>query len=399
MIDLQFKDLPNQLTSLCNPSRLAPRFPSENSAKKMVKGFFFRLNQDRRRTHHKHIREDHCSIWRERIGKLCRRIFQMNSISILIFCALKFESALGGGDYVGNVFFDNVRYAYAHVETFIQACLKSNICELQNEEQILLNKILTAMAREKKDPNQIQFPRNENLFYVNNTIYLSLTDRRVGAPIYFNVNHLLPDHGSEWRQIVGVETAIVYLIRELGFHHEGLNRNQLRDLGVKLQTYLTRNTLSMPISEELENIRVQLRNLGTPFEEGFTSELLLSDTEGLDSISQSSPLSWSCPQGFIQLGDPVYSNPLWIPQSGGDGTPTIYTLYAHVEMRCVQPSQASHALNLIFAMEGQFQLIQGRSSSMKFLNRSKDLSVRYYLCETTGGGHPYCVHGKRRGDN
>lgn len=179
----------------------------------------------------------------DHINSIDRTINIDNNISI---------DAARRGDVMGNgggLAEQNIIYAYRNITKFIDICLDSNDCRLDNNERQILQKIKSNMYREYLN-DQIVFKSESaepGTFLINGEPKIAKTWLYVEAPIMINKDLLYQTNTAGKVVPLALSQAVALLIHELGHHHNITDHTMLDLLGVKV---------SMAVGRDLEKARV-----------------------------------------------------------------------------------------------------------------------------------------------
>jgi hypothetical protein len=156
------------------------------------------------------------------------------------------------GDVMGNgggLAEQNIIYAYGNITTFIDICLDSNDCRLDDKEKDILKKIKANMHREYVQ-GQIVFKSERaepGTFLLHGEPKIAKTWLYVEAPIYINKDLLYQTNTAGKVVPLDLSKAVAIMIHELGHHHNINDHTMLDLLGVKV---------SMAVGRDLEKARV-----------------------------------------------------------------------------------------------------------------------------------------------
>ena len=145
----------------------------------------------------------------------------------------------GGGAAEGTL-----TYTFLNIETYIDLCLSSEICQISDREKEILTQIKKSMDDEFAQEKPLVFMSensNPGTFIIDGEIKIAKTGNYVGSPIYFNTDLLYFKNNLGIYESIDIKTAIGILIHELGHHQNNLNHSFLDALGAKVALGLNKH--------------------------------------------------------------------------------------------------------------------------------------------------------------
>lgn len=169
----------------------------------------------------------------------------------LSFIALAAFSGLArAGNEVGGagIAENNILYAWQNLGTFIDLCLGSPHCLLNDRESNSLVKIRDSLPKERESKEPILFKSGQqhgSFFIVDGLVRIARTGFHVGDPIYINVDLIYPVAAPASIPLLpppdrplDIPLAAGVLVHELG-HHQGERDHAFLDgLGAKVNSGL-----------------------------------------------------------------------------------------------------------------------------------------------------------------
>jgi hypothetical protein len=147
----------------------------------------------------------------------------------------------GGGVVVGNgagIVENNFQQAYQSLDTIIQNCLNIENCSLQDDERVLVTKILAIVKRNSSKTDRLIFTSEKahpGFFTTGEaeTNRVAKTELSPESPIFINTD-MLYDLG---KPTLTFENIVALLIHEIGHQTGKLEHTALDILGVKIGNF------------------------------------------------------------------------------------------------------------------------------------------------------------------
>nr|WP_295900084.1 hypothetical protein [uncultured Bdellovibrio sp.] len=181
---------------------------------------------------------------------------KLNALILSLIVSVSAVSAnariLRGGDLVNNgggIAEKNVFYAYEKLDKYIQICLKSDSCKLNERQRGLLQEIYDHMSLEKAN-KQLIFASEKNApgsFIIDGLVRVAKTGSTVGSPIYINSDLLYTKSEAEGYDPVSIPEAVAILVHEMGHHYGNYTHEELDLLGVRVSLLLQQKFISTPL--------------------------------------------------------------------------------------------------------------------------------------------------------
>ncbi len=157
-----------------------------------------------------------------------------------------------GGDMVNNgggIAEKNVLYAYEKLDKYIQLCLKSEACKLNDQQKTVLVQILSNMPKEKAGP-QLFFAsekKSPGTFIIDGLVRVAKTGHEIGSPIYINSDLLYSKNETGAYDPVSIPEAVAILVHEMGHHYGNYTHEELDLIGVRASMMLQQKFISTPL--------------------------------------------------------------------------------------------------------------------------------------------------------
>lgn len=209
-----------------------------------------------------------------------------------------------GGDLVNNgggFAEKNVLFAYQKLGTYIQMCMSSEFCKLDNKQKEILGQIANGLKDEQATPNQIQFASEKALpgtFILNGEVKVAKTGSKVGSPIVVNVDMLYTKNSMGFFIPASLSESVAILIHELGHHYGNYSHTDLDLLGVRVAMLLENNIYNTPLIPWSQLISATFINTGA--EEAFPDIIIYVQDQALD-ITEKYRKAIFCPEFFIPI--------------------------------------------------------------------------------------------------
>lgn len=193
-----------------------------------------------------------------------------------------------GGDFVNNgggLAEKNILYAFEKMDVFIQNCLSSPRCRVNEPQKNILKKILAGIAQEKKSTQIIvaSETKTPGQFMIDGLVRVAKTGNTVGTPIYVNSDLLYTKNVSGGYDAITIPEAVAILIHELGHHYGKESHSELDLVGVNVSVFLQQKLILTPMIPWAGDISASVFN--PDFNQSYP-EILLN--VGSDSINLSS---------------------------------------------------------------------------------------------------------------
>lgn len=159
---------------------------------------------------------------------------------------------LGGGDFVNNgggLSEKNVLYAYEKIGDYLQMCLSTDICKLNEAQKNILQKIANGLSEEKRNFQQLQFgseKKTPGSFMIDGLVRVARTGDTVGSPIFINVDMLYTKSADDYDP-TSIPEAVAILVHEFGHHHGAYGHEELDLLGIRVSMALQKKLVSTPL--------------------------------------------------------------------------------------------------------------------------------------------------------
>ena len=192
------------------------------------------------------------------IIKLLRRQTVLSLLAyFLIFCLIILLSspakAKAGGDLVNNgggIAEKNIVFAYQKMDSFLNLCLKSDSCRVDDEQKLILQQILSGLSAERQNKNQVQFVSEKNnpgFFILDGEVKVAKTGHTPGSSIFVNTDLIYTKNEMGYYIPMSVPEAAALLIHELGHHYGEYSHTDLDLLGVRVAILLQQKTYTTPL--------------------------------------------------------------------------------------------------------------------------------------------------------
>lgn len=173
-------------------------------------------------------------------------------VSLVVGLAAGSAFARRGGDLVNNgggIAEKNVFYAYEKLDKYIQICLKSDLCKLNDRQRGLLQQIFTNMPQEKLSKQLIfaSESKEPGTFIIDGLVRVAKTGSTVGSPIYVNSDLLYTKNEADSYDPVSIPEAVAILIHEMGHHYGNYTHEELDLIGVRASLLLQQKFISTPL--------------------------------------------------------------------------------------------------------------------------------------------------------
>lgn len=165
---------------------------------------------------------------------------------LILVGALSFSTRGFCGSEVGNgggIAEKNILFAFSSLGHFLNICLQTNACQLDETEKKLIKAIAADLPMEIK--TQIVFDsekKNPGFFKIDDQVRVAKTGDQVGDPIYINSDLLYTELSKNDFKPVDVPLAASILVHELGHHHSVRDHRSLDKMGTKIQMFLLTQT-------------------------------------------------------------------------------------------------------------------------------------------------------------
>jgi hypothetical protein len=161
--------------------------------------------------------------------------------------------SLAGGSIAGNgggIAEKQLDFAFDHLEEYLDFCLGTPLCGLNDDETKWAQAIRLSHSEEKSHGAVLQFRPGHAMprfFSVDGRLRVAKTGDHIGDPIYLNVDLLYVETENKMQQAIDLPMAISILVHELGHHHGISDHDRLDRLGTKLQTFFLKQSLHSEI--------------------------------------------------------------------------------------------------------------------------------------------------------
>ncbi|MFS4461042.1 hypothetical protein [Bdellovibrio sp. HCB2-146] len=180
-------------------------------------------------------------------------MMKLNCLIISLVATFVFGTAFArGGDLVNNgggLAEKNVMYAFEKLDIYIQMCLKSESCKLNDSQKALLETILQNLPAEKA-AKQLFFASEKKVpgsFIIDGLVRVAKTGSTVGSPIYINSDLLYTKNEANEYDPMTIPEAVAVLIHELGHHFGNYSHEELDLIGVRASLMLQHKFISTPM--------------------------------------------------------------------------------------------------------------------------------------------------------
>ena len=243
------------------------------------------------------------------IIKLLRRQTVLSLLAyFLIFCLIILLSspakAKAGGDLVNNgggIAEKNIVFAYQKMDSFLNLCLKSDSCRVDDEQKLILQQILSGLSAERQNKNQVQFVSEKNnpgFFILDGEVKVAKTGHTPGSSIFVNTDLIYTKNEMGYYIPMSVPEAAALLIHELGHHYGEYSHTDLDLLGVRVAMLLQQKTYTTPLLPWTQQISAVVIN--PDLENSFPNILLYIDDQVVD-VSEKYKEIASCPKFTIPI--------------------------------------------------------------------------------------------------
>lgn len=194
-----------------------------------------------------------------------------------------------GGDLVNNgggIAEKNMLYAYERLDKYIQVCLRSESCKLNDQQKVVLQQILKGLPEEKAQP-QLFFgseAKSPGLFIIDGLVRVAKTGSTVGSPIYINSDLLYSKNEAGVYDPVSIPEAVAILIHEMGHHYGEYSHEELDLIGVRASLTLQNKFISTPMIPWTTEISASVFN--ADLVSSFPEVLLTVGNEVIDISAQ-----------------------------------------------------------------------------------------------------------------
>lgn len=138
----------------------------------------------------------------------------------------------GGGDWIGNgarLSENRVLMAYGSLEKYLQATLSDRTQSLDEDQKLLLEKMVRDIPLEKKmNRAMIQFRPHSSIFIIDGKSKVAVTGLALGDTIFFNQDLIHYSEGPDKYSEISLTQAISLLVHEFG-HHQGVTDHTYLD--------------------------------------------------------------------------------------------------------------------------------------------------------------------------
>jgi hypothetical protein len=316
----------------------------------------------------------------------------------------------------GGIAEQNFTFAYQNLGKFIDICLKTEACQLNDKDRAVLKFISAELPNENP---KLFFSEDQSLFSDNQPApRIAVTGNKVGSPISINIKLLYPP-GEDGRPApLGIGEAISVLVHELG-HHNGdptLTHDYLDSLGIKVRAgYLKRAQVTrfpayfMPKIHRAD-LTVESLNTATLNQlpvPNATTLVVLSDGKNIYDLTQEL-LKLRHPENNKPLETVFFDNIHWVrsyefgPLDGGEQTVTLKLYGSAVcnPFRIYRTWNHDLILSLRFHVElgppEYISLIPGAPPASNLANRGDwryipgSAKAEFIECAATNNKHPEC---------
>lgn len=156
-------------------------------------------------------------------------------LCLAIFLPFSFAGEVNNG---GGFSEQNFLFAYSNLERFIDPCLSTEVCKIDDSERKILAQIKKSLVDERRANSYPLFKSgrlNEFNFNINGALRIAATGFDIGDPIYINLDLIYPKDFDGSTRALRVDEAVAVLIHELGHHHMVKDHQKLDFLGTKIQ--------------------------------------------------------------------------------------------------------------------------------------------------------------------
>jgi hypothetical protein len=180
----------------------------------------------------------------------CSRIFLFLTATLM---SATLWARGGGGDFVNNgggIAEKNVFYAYEKIDKYIQTCLKSDACKLNEQQKVILQQIANGLPQEKQVQQQLVFAsekKNPGTFMIDGLVRVAKTGSAVGSPIYINVDLLYTKTETGDYAPMSIAEAVAVLVHEFGHHYGNYTHEELDLIGVRVSLLLQQKVVNTPM--------------------------------------------------------------------------------------------------------------------------------------------------------
>ncbi len=236
----------------------------------------------------------------------------MNKLKLVLVSLLSLTSIIShaGGDLINNgggIAEKNILYAYFNLDKFMLICLRSEVCKLNDDQKMLLQKISDSFPQERESGTQIQMQsekKSPGAFMIDGSIRVAKTGSAIGSPIVINVDQLYTLNESGQYDAVTIPEAVAILIHELGHHQGSYSHETLDLLGVKVSLVVQKKFASTPMLPWSQEVSAEVFN--PPMNTAFPLLLLNIGDEVVD-ISELYRQTVRC--HYISLPVPIFDVP------------------------------------------------------------------------------------------
>lgn len=225
-------------------------------------------------------------------------------VLILLVNVLSINVFARGGDLINNgggIAEKNVLIAYERLGQYIQQCLNSQRCKVDQEQRLLLVNILEGLVLERGNGNQIIFASEKSqpgTFIIDDKIKIAKTGSAIGSPIYINVDLLYSRDEIGNYVPVSVNEAVAILIHEMGHHYGDHSHGQLDLIGIRVGLHLELKTYKTPLLPWSSKISAEVIN---PDIKSGNPQFLLYVEGSVVDLSQFLVESVYCPKFTIPI--------------------------------------------------------------------------------------------------
>jgi hypothetical protein len=159
------------------------------------------------------------------------------------------RSAFGaGGSDAGNgggIAEKRLIFVYQNFEKYLDSCLLTSFCRLDEKEMHLLKDIRSGLIGERKTPQQIEFLSGKSQpdsFKIDGQVRIAKTGNEIGSKIYVNTDLLYWSSADGKVQSIDIPSSVSILAHEFGHHHGVKDHTFLDELGSKIQAFVLKQT-------------------------------------------------------------------------------------------------------------------------------------------------------------
>ncbi len=156
-----------------------------------------------------------------------------------------------------------VLYAFNKIPLFIDLCLRSESCHVNDKETTILKSIRSSSAKELEQEAPVRFDsekKNTGFFMIDGELKVAKTGDHVGSPIYVNTDLLYAVEIKNRLEPISINEAIAIMIHELGHHHGNFTHAELDYLGVKVGAISQNHIQTTPLMPYTKRVAAVVLN-------------------------------------------------------------------------------------------------------------------------------------------